>query len=158
MKKKLISVIILSLINVTLLSHFYPAIARESIELPRIHGAVQHPQAKQKFVKHKIKIQMPKNNTVSAIKISSPSGLDIGDDITVHTLSGEQIEANTSVSNKIIQIVFLQGYQPGELIEIDLNDVTIKGNSPRWLYRIYVQLIEQNLELSIGVAQIRVYR
>lgn len=158
MKPKSASIITLLLTNVFLFSSFHSAIAEESIKFPSFNSATQEPPVKRSFVKHRLKIQMPKTDNISALKIFVPSGVKVGNDIDIHTLSNEKIEANISVNEQIVNIIFPENYQAEDIIEIDLNSVQIKNYPPQLLYRANVKLKEPNAEFSIGVASIRVNR
>jgi hypothetical protein len=162
MKPKIIFITTFFLANTFILSNKGSVFAKESLAFPQIISVSQNSSPNRRFVKHRIKIQMPKTTAVSALKIFIPEGVKIGNDITVHTLENEKILANTSVNNGVINVIFPQGYQSGEILKIDLNDVEVRYSQRFLQYRATAQLMAENIdekiEFPIGVVSIRVRR
>jgi hypothetical protein len=129
----------------------------EAYILPVIKYTNQEPPAKSRRAEHQIELSMTAKTPISEIIIEIPSGLEVGNKIIVHDRSGKTIPTENQVMQNSIFITFLDSFQKDELIEIDLEDVTIKGIANAWLYRISVKRASNDRVIPIGVARIRVY-
>jgi hypothetical protein len=133
-------------------------IASEKADIfPVIRSTNQEPPAKRRRVEHQIELSMTAKTPISKIIIEIPRGLEVGSKIIVHDRSGKIIPTDNQVMQNSISITFLEGFQKDEIIEIDLENVIIKGIANAWLYRVSVKRVGNNRLIPIGVASVRIY-
>jgi hypothetical protein len=157
MKSLFFGFILLSLVGFSPVSKSQITTNKEPFSLPSVISANQEPPAKNRYVEHKIKLSMTAKTSISAIIIEVPRGLEVGNEVRIHDHSGKTIPTENQVTGNSITITFPSGFQKEEIIEIDLEDVTIKGIANAWLYRVSVKGVGNNRLIPIGVASVRIY-
>lgn len=129
----------------------------ETRELPKIYSSSSDTWANKKSVDHTILIKMTDDYPISEIIVRIPDGLEIKDKVSVHTLNNDSIKINTEVKEQKLTISFPEEYQKNDILEIDLDNVLVKGISNGWNYRVSVVVKGLNKEIPIGTAFIRVF-
>lgn len=125
---------------------------------PHIDGAVQFPQTRSRIVRHTIRLHIPQGRSpLSHLTIDVPEGLIVSNNITLTDDVKGKINADFSIVDNQIVVKISQPLASESKLKLVLNDVTIRGVSNAWLYRISTKLVGINGEIPIGVAQIRVY-
>ncbi|MFB2935610.1 hypothetical protein ACE1B6_10040 [Aerosakkonemataceae cyanobacterium BLCC-F154] len=123
-----------------------------------VEGAVQFPQSRSRIVRHTIRFHIPQGTSpLSQLNIDVPEGLRISDNIALTDKSGRKINANISIMGNKVIVDFPQSVAPASKLELDLNNVRIRGVSNAWIYRVSAKLVGLEADVPIGIAQIRVY-
>ncbi|MEG4084607.1 hypothetical protein [Microcoleus sp. POL10_C6] len=125
---------------------------------PHIDGAVQFPQTRAKIVRHTIRLHIPQGRSpLSHLIIDVPQGLIVSNNITLTDDVKGKINAEFSMGDNQIIVKISQPLASESKLKLVLNDVTIKGVSNAWLYRISAKSVGVNGEIPMGFAQIHVY-
>ncbi|PSF33650.1 hypothetical protein C7H19_19900 [Aphanothece hegewaldii CCALA 016] len=155
MNKTLIAAVLTIFTTISISAVYADSIGRSKV-IPSVINANQFPSRKARFARHTIRIHIPpESRGISELSIEIPAGVIIKNDITVHNKSGQKFEVNSSINETRVTLDFPEGFVPQEILEIELNKVILPRFYPIWRYRVYAKLEDSNIELSIGVAEVR---
>lgn len=157
-------ILLFTLISALNTSFFIPAYATindDNGTTPHVDGNVQFPPIKWQVVRHTIRLHVPKNSkAVSQLLINVPDNITLSRDINnirVFNENEQIINSNVSVNGKTIQIDFSQPMTSDTKFSIELNHVKRRNIGNSSIYRLFVKEVGINQEISIGVAQFRIY-
>ncbi|MEH2084959.1 MAG: DUF2808 domain-containing protein [Nostoc sp.] len=111
-----------------------------------------------RILRHTLKIAVPqKSKAISQLIIEAPANIVLRESIDVFEQSGKKIAAKVSLQSKKATLEFAELATPGTAIVVEMKNVkktaVTTGNK---FYKISAIFADMNVELPIGVAQLRV--
>ncbi|MDF5726828.1 MAG: DUF2808 domain-containing protein [Rhizonema sp. PD38] len=134
--------------------------------LPSIFGEVAFPKRVRPSiasnVRHSFKIQIPSNgNALEQINIRVPEGLEVSKKIKIYDQFRQHIATDVSINrvkaSTVVTLKFSEPVAPGNILNIDMNNVRVLGVSNAWLYALSVRLVGYDADISIGLVRYGIY-
>ncbi|MDZ7965508.1 MAG: DUF2808 domain-containing protein [Nostoc sp. DedSLP03] len=160
MNRKLIHTSILALSMVVLIPATYANSTPKSSNFPHVISLGESPQGIRhwRILRHTLKIAVPQNSkAISQLIIEAPANIVLRESIDVSEESGKEIAAKVSIQGKKATLEFSESVAPGTIIIVEMKNVkkTAMATGDQF-YKISTILAGMNVELPIGVAQLRV--
>lgn len=160
MNRKLIHTTILALTMAVLVPATYASPTPQSSNFPHVISLGESPQGIRhwRILRHTLKIAVPqKSKAISQLIIEAPANIVLRESIDVSEQSGKEIAAKVSIQGKKATLEFAESVAPGTIIIVEMKNVkktaVTTGNK---LYKISTILAGMNVELPIGIVQLRV--
>ncbi|MDZ8090954.1 MAG: hypothetical protein RMZ42_03280 [Nostoc sp. DedQUE05] len=160
MNRKLIHTTILALIMAVLVPATYANYTPQSSNFPHVISLGESPQGIRhwRILRHTLKIAVPQNGkAISQLIIEAPANIVLRESIDVSEEYGKEIAAKVSIQGKKATLEFSESVAPGTIIIVEMKNVKkIAMTTGDQFYKISTILAGMNVELPIGVAQLRV--
>lgn len=108
--------------------------------------------------RHTFKIAISeRSNAVSQIIIEAPDNIVPRDNINISNQSGEKINAEIAIDEKIATLTFSQPVAPGTKLTIEMNKVRkLRVTRGVMLYKVFANFVGSNQAVPVGIARLRV--
>lgn len=108
--------------------------------------------------RHTFKIAISeRSNAVSQIIIEAPDNIVPRDNINISNQSGEKINAEIAIDEKIATLTFSEPVAPGTKLTIEMNKVRKRGATRgEMLYKVFANFVGSNQAVPVGIARLRV--
>lgn len=108
--------------------------------------------------RHTFKIAISeRSNAVSKIIIEAPDNIKLDDNIDISNQSGEKINAEIAIDEKIATLTFSEPVAPGTKLTIEMNKVRKRGATRgEMLYKVFANFVGSNQAVPVGIARLRV--
>ncbi|MEA5625220.1 DUF2808 domain-containing protein [Nostoc sp. UHCC 0251] len=132
----------------------------QSSNFPHVISLVEFPQGIRhaRIMRYTLKIGVPQQSkAISQLIIEAPANIVLRENIEVSEQSGKKFAAKVSIQGKKATLEFAESITPGTIIIVEMNNVkkTAVTTGDKF-YKISTILAGMNLELPIGIAQLRV--
>ena len=156
--KKLIFAATFIMVTASLTPAIQAAGSLPNAKVPHLVHSNAHPNnARVLSATHHFEVHV-QGKALSELSIDLPKGVSIRRGIEVMNQSGQKVEAQVSVNDRKVTVVFSQPVAPDTTLSIDMRGVTTSGYDNTWLYRVYAKLVDVNAEIPLGLARIQTYR
>lgn len=160
MNRKLIHTTILALTMAVVVPATYANSTPQSSNFPHVISFGESPQGIRhwRILRHTLKIEVPQNSkAISQLIIEAPANIVLRESIDVSEQSGKEIAVKVSIQGKKATLEFAESVAPGTIIIVEMKNVkkTAMTTGDKF-YKISTILAGMNVELPIGVAQLRV--
>ncbi len=147
--------------SVALLSPSNASANTDDGKIPHVDRNVQFPPTRWQIVRHTIWLHVPKNSKpLTELSINVPRTITISNDIKYIKVTDEKIQeinANISVNNRNIHIVFAEPITSNTKLIIEINNVQKQFFTNSYTYQLFAKVVGINAEIPIGVAQFHPY-
>ncbi|MBD6615256.1 DUF2808 domain-containing protein [Komarekiella sp. 'clone 1'] len=160
MNRKLIHTTILALTMAVVVPATYANPTPQSGNFPHVISLGESPQGIRhwRILRHTLKIAVPqKSKAISQLIIEAPANIVLRESIDVSDQSGKEIAAKVSIQGKKATLEFAELVAPGTVIIVEMKNVkkTAVTTGDKF-YKISTILAGMNVELPIGIVQLRV--
>jgi len=160
MNRKLTPTAIFVLTMAVLVPATYANPTPQSGNFPHVISLGESPQGIRhwRILRHTLKIAVPENSkAISQLIIEAPANIVLRESIDVSEPSGKEIAAKVSIQGKKATLEFAESVAPGTTIIVEMNNVkkTAVTTGDKF-YKISTILAGMNVELPIGIVQLRV--
>ncbi|MBW4685712.1 MAG: DUF2808 domain-containing protein [Komarekiella atlantica HA4396-MV6] len=160
MNRKLIHTTILALTMAVVVPATYANPTPQSSNFPHVISLGESPQGIRhwRILRHTLKIAVPENSkAISQLIIEAPANIVLRESIDVFEQSGKEIAAKVFIQGKKATLEFAESVAPGTVIIVEMKNVkkTAVTTGDKF-YKISTILAGMNVELPIGIVQLRV--
>ena len=151
---RLFSIVTLCTLALTTVATGANAQSQTESTLPYVYSHNTFPSERASIARHTLRFAVPTDSkSVSAVKLTAPAGFKLNQKVAVfHHKTGESIPVNVSVDGKTVELSFNRVIEPGEGIDIELNNVSVWGTARH--YDLAVKFAGDNRNANGGKLQV----